>query len=170
MNNNKLKGDDLNILVKKCPNIRKLKMENNYIDNFEIFKNLLGLQLKRMNIKGNPCLINRKNYKSELFDIFLSLLCVDDCDKEGNDIESTEYGNEQNCYYEENNDESFGEEEEEENDLELNSNEKYLNMEEELENDNELDEDNDEDNDGDIDGDNDDDNEDDNKEGISKNN
>ena len=107
----------------------------------------MGLQIKKINIKGNPCIKDRKNYKNELFEIFLSLICVDDCDKEGNDIESTEYGNEQNGYYEENNNESFEGKGEGTSNFELNSNENYLNIEEELENDNELDEENDEESD-----------------------
>ena len=82
----------MNILVNKCPTIRKLKIENNNIEKYENIKKLIGLELKKINIKGNPCLKDIKNYRNDLFNIFLSLICIDDCDKEGNDIESTEYG------------------------------------------------------------------------------
>ena len=88
-------------MVNKCPNLRKIKIENNNIDNIENFKNLLGLNIKKLNIKGNPFIKNNINYIKQLFDIFLSLICIDDCDKEGNEIESTEYGDAIN-YFDEN--------------------------------------------------------------------
>ena len=96
LNNNKLTGDDLNILVNQCPNLRKVKIENNNIDKIEKIKNLTGLNIKKLNIKGNPFIKDNKNYKNELYNNFLSLICIDDCDKEGNDVESTEYGGEPN--------------------------------------------------------------------------
>ena len=130
LNNNKLAGDDLDILVNKCPTIRKLKVENNNIDNFENLKKLIGLELKKINIKGNPCLKNIKDYRNNLFNIFLSLICIDDYDKEGNDIESTEYGDAINYFEEaekteeklEDIEEEEEEEEEEEDDMESNNN------------------------------------------------
>ena len=123
----------MDILVKKCPNVRKLKIENNNIEKFENVKKLIGLELKKINIKGNPCLKDIKNYRNDLFNIFLSLICIDDCDKEGNDIESTEYGDAIN-YFEEHeqekteeklediSDEEEEDEEEEEDDIESNNN------------------------------------------------
>ena len=106
LNNNKLNGDDFNILVNKCPNIRKIKIENNNIQNINNFKNLLGLNIKKLNVKGNPFTKNNINYVKELFDIFLSLICIDDCDKEGNDIDSTEYGDALNFFDEDKDEES----------------------------------------------------------------
>ena len=106
LNNNKLNGDDFNILVNKCPNIRKIKIENNNIQNINNFKNLLGLNIKKLNVKGNPFTKNNINYVKELFDIFLSLICIDDCDKEGNDIDSTEYGDALNYFDEDKAEES----------------------------------------------------------------
>ena len=123
----------MDILVKKCPNVRKLKIENNHIEKYENIKKLIGLELKKINIKGNPCLKDIKNYRNDLFNIFLSLICIDDCDKEGNDIESTEYGDAIN-YFEEHeqekteeklediSDEEEEDEEEEEDDIESNNN------------------------------------------------
>ena len=108
LNNNKLNGDDFNILVNKCPNLRKIKIENNIIENIDNFKNLLGLNIQKLNIKGNPFIKNNINYVKQLFDIFLSLICIDDCDKEGNEIESTEYGDAIN-YFDENKSEKSNE-------------------------------------------------------------
>ena len=110
LNNNKLNGDDFNILVNQCPNLRKIKIENNNIDNIEKIKNLMGLNIKKLNVKGNPFIKENKNYKNELYNIFLSLICIDDCDKEGNDVESTEYRDDPNCYIEdEESDDEIGE-------------------------------------------------------------
>ena len=115
----------------------------------------MGLELKKINIKGNPFIKDKINYKNEIFEMFLSLICVDDCDKEGNDIESTEYGDAQNYYFEQvdDNDENFGEDDNEneyEYDvLESNSNENDLKREEEEEeeeNESELNDNIDEDN------------------------
>ena len=97
--------------------MRKIKIENNDIKEIEKLKNLLGLNIKKLNVKGNPFLKDNINYKKELYDIFLSLICIDDCDKEGNEIESTEYGDEHN-YFEE----IDKTEESEEDELDSNSN------------------------------------------------
>ena len=98
MNDNKLDGNDLNILIKQCPNIRKLKLENNNISDIKNLNNLLGLNIKKIYLSGNPFIKDNPDYKEKLFDIFLSLISIDYSDKEGNDIESTEYGNQQNLF------------------------------------------------------------------------
>ncbi len=61
----------------------------------------MGLNLKKINIKGNPFVKGDNNYRNKLFNTFLSLICIDDYDKEGNDIESTEYGDGGNYFEEE---------------------------------------------------------------------
>ena len=98
MNDNKLDGNDLNILIKQCPNIRKLKLENNNISDNKNLNNLLGLNIKKIYLSGNPFIKDNPDYKEKLFDIFLSLISIDYTDKEGNDIESTEYENQQNLF------------------------------------------------------------------------
>jgi len=87
-------------LVNNCPNLRKLKIENNNIKDFEQLKNLSGLNIKKINIKGNPFTEGNNEYIKELYKIFLSLICINDIDKEGNDVESTEYGDKQNYFKE----------------------------------------------------------------------
>ena len=96
MNDNKLEGDDLNIIVKQCPNLRKIKLENNNIKNVNNLKKLTGLNIKKINLRGNPLIKDNPDYKNKLFEIFLSLISIDGTDKEENDIESSEYENEQN--------------------------------------------------------------------------
>ena len=98
LNENKLDGRDLNIIIKQCPNLRKLKLENNNITDIKNLKNLLGLNIKKINLKGNPFIKDYPDYKNKLFEIFLSLISIDGTDKEGNDIESTEYENSQNIF------------------------------------------------------------------------
>jgi len=87
-------------LVNNCPNLRKLKIENNDIKELDQLKNLSGLNIKKINIKGNPFTEGNNEYIKELYKIFLSLICINDTDKEGNDVESTEYGDNQNYFQE----------------------------------------------------------------------
>ena len=60
--------------------------------------NLLGLNIKKIYLEGNPFIKDNPDYKNKLFDIFLSLIGIDRTDKEGNDVESTEYENSLNVY------------------------------------------------------------------------
>ena len=60
--------------------------------------NLLGLNIKKIYLEGNPFIKDNPDYKNKLFDIFLSLIAIDGTDKEGNDVESTEYENSLNVY------------------------------------------------------------------------
>ena len=87
-------------MVNNCPNLRKLKIENNEIKELDQLKNLSGLNIKKINIKGNPFTEGNNEYIKELYKIFLSLICINDTDKEGNDVESTEYGDNQNYFQE----------------------------------------------------------------------
>ena len=87
-------------MVNNCPHLRKLKIENNDIKELDQLKNLSGLNIKKINIKGNPFTEGNNEYIKELYKIFLSLICINDTDKEGNDVESTEYGDNQNYFQE----------------------------------------------------------------------
>ena len=78
--------------------MRKLKLENNNIKDIKNLNHLLGLNIKKIYLNGNPFIKDNPDYKNKLFDIFLSLICIDGTDKEGNDIESTEYENSLNVY------------------------------------------------------------------------
>ena len=68
------------------------------IDDINNINNLLGLNIKKINLCGNPFIKDNKDYKEKLFNIFLSLISIDNTDKEGNDVESTEYENSQNLF------------------------------------------------------------------------
>ena len=78
--------------------MRKLKLENNNITDIKNLNNLLGLNIKKIYLEGNPFIKDNPDYKNKLFDIFLSLIGIDGTDKEGNDVESTEYENSLNVY------------------------------------------------------------------------
>ena len=127
-------------------------------------KNLLGLNIKKIYLSGNPFIKSNPDYKEKLFDIFLSLISKDNTDKEGNDIESTEYENSQNIFEkftikknDDNKQNNSNNDENDEDEIEYNSEELDIldNEEEEEEdddvedNDNKGDENDDENNDND---------------------
>ena len=92
LNNNKLTGNDLEILVKQCPNLYKLKIEDNEINSIDNFKCLSQLkELKKINVKGNPFCDKEKNFKDKLFQMLSTLESVDSHNKEGGEVESSVY-------------------------------------------------------------------------------
>ena len=56
------------------------------------FKKLTQSKIEKINIKDNPVVSENENYKKILFEIIPSLKSIDGEDKEGNPIESTDYG------------------------------------------------------------------------------
>ena len=95
LSGNKLTGDDIEILAKQCPKLYKIKIENNEIDNLDKLKCLAPYQIKKINLKGNPIVEKNSDYKKELFDFIPTLVGVDGENKEGEVIESTIYGGEE---------------------------------------------------------------------------
>lgn len=111
INNNKLKGDELEKLINKCPKIYKLKIENNQIESIDDLKSLSKLEkLTKIYVKGNPFCEKNENYKDEIFKILEKIISVDSLTKEGQKLETTEYEEEDEEYGEIEDDE-FGEEE-----------------------------------------------------------
>jgi len=87
-----LTGNDLEILVKQCPNLYKLKIEDNEINSIDNFKCLSQLkELKKINVKGNPFCDKEKNFKDKLFQMLSTLESVDSHNKEGGEVESSVY-------------------------------------------------------------------------------
>ena len=115
-------------MVKQCPNLRKLKIENNNINDISKLNNLLGLNIKKINLKGNTFIKENPDYPKILFDKFLSLISIDGYDREGNDVESTEYENSQNLFEEMN---KFIVQKENSHDNNDNHNDVYSNSDEE---------------------------------------
>lgn len=92
LNHNKLNGDDIEILVKQCPKLYKLKIEDNNIASIDKLKCLAQLkELKKINVKGNPFIEKNPKYNNELFDMIKTLESVDSQDKEGKEVESSIY-------------------------------------------------------------------------------
>jgi hypothetical protein len=111
LNKNKIKGDDLKVLSNQCPSLYKLKIEENEIDSVDKFQCLTKLKIKKLNVLGNPLTEKNENYKNLFFEMFGETLeSIDDKDKEGKDVESTVYGEEEDG--EEEFDEGEGEDEE----------------------------------------------------------
>ena len=64
---------------------------------------LSKIKLRKINIKGNPfCLGKNKKYRIELFNKIKTLEAIDSLGKNEENIESTEYEDEENYYEEEN--------------------------------------------------------------------
>ena len=92
LNKNKIKGNDIKILITQCPKLYKLKIEENKIESPNIFFCLNKLNLRKLNIKGNPvCNKLYLDYRKELFDNIKSLEAIDNIGKNEENIESTEY-------------------------------------------------------------------------------
>ena len=122
LNKNKIKGNDIKILSIQCPKLYKLKIEENKIESPNIFFCLNKLNLRKINIKGNPvCNKIYLDYRKELFEKIKTLEAIDDIDKNEEKIESTEYG-ENEEYFEK---EEFEEAESEELNKEENKNGGY---------------------------------------------
>ena len=94
LNGNKLKGDDLEILLKNCPDLYKIKLEHNLIENLDNLKCLANYKIKKINLEGNPLTKKNENYRKELFQMVPSLESIDGYDKDGNEVESTLYNEE----------------------------------------------------------------------------
>ena len=145
LNKNKIKGKDIKILSTQCPKLYKLKIEDNKIESPNIFFCLNKLNLRKLNIKGNPvCNKLYLDYRKELFDNIKTLEAIDNIGKNEENIDSTEYGDNED-YIEK---EEFEEPESEEDNKEENKNGGNDDLEEEFENEDEhnFDEDRNDDN------------------------
>ena len=107
LKNNKLKGDDLEVIPKLYPNLYKLKISFNQIDSIDKLSCLNKLQLKKIEVKENPFTKIDNEYRNKIYKMIPSLEIVDQMQKNGQEIDTSDYGNESS---------SFSEEEEEEGD------------------------------------------------------
>ena len=73
----------------------KIKLEENNIESLDKLKCFAGHKLKKINLEGNPIVTSNENYKKELFELIPSLVSIDGTDKNGEIIESTYYGGEE---------------------------------------------------------------------------
>ena len=82
-------------MLKNCPKLYKIKLEKNLIEDIENLKCLANYNLKKIDLDGNPIASNLSNYREELFKLVPSLTAIDGIDREGNEVESTQYGEEE---------------------------------------------------------------------------
>ena len=93
LNNNKLKGDDFSIIPKLYPNLYKLKISENNIESIDNLSVLSQLQLKKIEVKDNPFSKNDNEYRDKLYKLIPSLEIVDQKQKNGQEVDTTDYGN-----------------------------------------------------------------------------
>lgn len=93
LNNNNLKGDDFSIIPKIYPNLYKFKISGNKIENIECLKSLSGLQLRKIEVKNNPFIGSDENYREKIYELLPSLEIVDQKQRSGQEIDTTDYGN-----------------------------------------------------------------------------
>ena len=89
-----MNGEDLEILLKNCPKLYKLKLAKNLIEKIDVLKCLENYNIKKLYLEGNPFIEPALNYRELLFDMIPSLESIDHLNKEGNQIESTVYEDE----------------------------------------------------------------------------
>ena len=129
INNNELNGDDFDLIPKLYPNLRKLKISGNNIEKINNLMKLRNLKLRKIEVKENPFSVGNKTYKNKLFQILPTLEIIDQEDKMGEEIETTDYHNEE----EESEDDGDYKEEDEENDEENDDEDNYEENDEENE-------------------------------------
>ena len=112
LKNNELTGEDFDILKSLYPNLSKLKISGNVIENIDNLLKLKPLNLRKIEVKENPFSVGNDKYKKKLFEMLPSLKIIDNTDKNGDEEETTDYHNEEQ---ENEGSEDFHEEEEPEN-------------------------------------------------------
>lgn len=90
-----MKGDNLEILLKNCPSLYKIKIEDNSIDSFDALECLKNYKIQKIYLAGNPITKSNPNYREKLFELVPTLESIDGEDKNGNKVESTIYGGEE---------------------------------------------------------------------------
>ena len=93
LNNNKLKGDDFSIIPKIYPNLYKLKISGNNIESIDKLKCLSELALKKIEIKNNPFTQNDNEYREKIYRLLPTVEIIDQKLKNGQEIDTTDYGN-----------------------------------------------------------------------------
>ena len=95
LKNNELTGEDFDILKSLYPNLSKLKISGNVIENIDNLLKLKPLNLRKIEVKENPFSVGNDKYKKKLFEMLPSLKIIDNTDKNGDEEETTDYHNEE---------------------------------------------------------------------------
>ena len=107
--NNELNGDDFDLIPKLFPGLKKLKISGNVIEKVNNLGKLSQLKLRKIEVKENPFSVGNKTYKNKVFQLIPSLEIVDQETEGGEEVETTDYHNEQD---EQQDDEDYSENEE----------------------------------------------------------
>lgn len=100
----------MKVLVDQCPELYKIKLEQNQIDSLDKLKCLAGHNIKKINLEGNPITQQNKEYRKELFELIPSLTSIDELNAKGEKVESTYYGEEEDGEFDGEIDDEEGEE------------------------------------------------------------
>ena len=100
----------MKVLVDQCPELYKIKLEQNQIDSLDKLKCLAGHKIKKINLEGNPITQQNKEYRKELFELIPSLTSIDELNAKGEKVESTYYGEEEDGEFDGEIDDEEGEE------------------------------------------------------------
>ena len=101
LKNNKLKGDDFDILPKLYPNLYKLKISFNQIESIDKLSCLNKKKKKKIEVKENPFTKNDNEYRDKIYKMLPSLEIVDQMQKNGQEIDTSDYGNDSSSFEEE---------------------------------------------------------------------
>ena len=93
LKNNKLKGDDFSIIPELYPNLYKLKISFNQIESIDNLSSLKKMKLKKLEVKENPFTKNDNEYRDKIYNMLPSLDIIDQMMKNGQEVDTTDYGN-----------------------------------------------------------------------------
>ena len=93
LNDNKLKGDDFSLIPKTYPHLYKLKISGNKIESINNLTCLNQIQLKKIEVKNNPFTKNDEEYREKIYKLLPTLEIVDQKLKNGQEIDTSDYGN-----------------------------------------------------------------------------
>ena len=97
LSNNKLKCEDLNLIVPLYPKLYKIKLSHNTIEKKEVLTLLNSSTVEKIEIRDNP-FVKGENYREEIFDILPNIVIVDDQTKSGQEVDTTHYDEEEEEY------------------------------------------------------------------------
>lgn len=87
---NKLDGSDLESINSCFPNLYKLKLGDNPIKSYEVFRKLQNSSIKKIELHGTNICENER-YREEIFKILPGLELIDNKTLMGDDISTTNY-------------------------------------------------------------------------------
>ena len=138
LNDNNLNGEDLDVINKLYPYLHKLKICGNKIEKFDIFEKLENCgSLDKIEVKDNPFINEDNNYKEKLFNKLPKIKAIDKETRDGDEILSTDYHNEEEEYNDINDDNSKKEKGNKNEDSEENEEDNEYNEESDYEDDEE---------------------------------